>query len=313
MSAISFRLPPDSISAAASSGSPLSSTFVSDFSGPSIPRLAPLPFRFLTPAVSALFRMLQFWVLTTQPLFFLSFSTRFRLTVAFPVPASALASTVSPFSPAWFPMPSFQVPVLGFAVRFLSLFPASLPQLFHRCLPSAFASGIFHFRLAFFRPLVFRFQLLSLCSSFPSLPGSASQLLSRRPPPLSLPRFSLSLRPGFPCLPSRFLYSASLMVSFRPSLIRSRSCSSGAYLMLSPSVCPLPIRFLSSASLPVRATQPLFLPFLFLPVSASQWHLRCSLSAFASLVFPVLSDLVSRVFFPSSSYSASCMFPFALP
>ena len=69
------------------------------FSGPSIPRLSPFPFRFLTPSVSAFFRPLQFWVLTTQPLFFLSFSSRFRLTAAFPVPASALASSVSPFSP----------------------------------------------------------------------------------------------------------------------------------------------------------------------------------------------------------------------
>ena len=53
----------------------------------------------------------------------------------------------------------------------------------------------------------------------------------------------------------------SLFVSFRPSPIRSHSCLSGAYLMLSLSVFPLPIRFLSSASLPVPATQPLLLPF----------------------------------------------------
>ena len=99
LSAISFRLPSDSISAAASSDSPLLSAFASNLSGPSVPRLSPLPFRFLTPAVSAFFRPLQFWVLTTQPLFFLSFSPRFRLTDAFPVPVSALASSVSPFSP----------------------------------------------------------------------------------------------------------------------------------------------------------------------------------------------------------------------
>ena len=141
---------------------------LSAFSGPSIPRLSPLPFRFLTSAVLAFFRPPQFWILTTQPLFFLSFSTRCRLTVAFPVPVSALASSVSSFSPAWFPMPSFQIPVLSFAVRFLSLFPASLPQPFHRCLPSfplplvRFSSGLFRFRLPFFRPFVFRFQLLSL-------------------------------------------------------------------------------------------------------------------------------------------------------
>ena len=100
-SAISFRLPPASISAAASSGSPLSSTFVSDFSGPSIPRLAPLPFRFLTPAVFAFFRSLQFWVLTTQPLFLLfpslSVSPRSGYLGA-RLPLSLL--TFSPFSPA---------------------------------------------------------------------------------------------------------------------------------------------------------------------------------------------------------------------
>ena len=45
-----------------------------------------------------------------------------------------------------------------------------------------------------------------------------------------------SVMPGFPCIPSRFRYSALLYVSFRPSLIRSHSCFSGAYLMLSLSV-----------------------------------------------------------------------------
>ena len=65
-------------------------------------------------------------------------------------------------------MPYFQVPVLSSTVRFLSPFPDSLPQPFHRCLPSSplslvrFSSGLFHFLLAFFRPLAFRFQLLSL-------------------------------------------------------------------------------------------------------------------------------------------------------
>ena len=105
----------------------------------------------------------------------------------------------------------------------------------------------------------------------------------------------------------------SLFVSFHPSRLRSHSCSTGASLLLSLSGHPLSIHFLSSASLPVPTTQPLLLPFLFLPVSASQWLPRCSLSAFASLVFPVLSDLVSHVFFPGSSYSAFCSFPFVPP
>ena len=116
-------------------------------------------------------------------------------------------------------MPSFQVPVLGLADGFLSPFPDSLPQLFLRCLPYAFALGLFRFRSTFFRPLLFRLRLL-----------------------------------GF-----------------------------------------------------------LFLPFLFLPVSASEWLPQCALSALASLAFPVPSDLVSRVFSPGSSYSASCLFPFAPP
>ena len=210
-------------------------------------------------------------------------------------------------------MPSFQIPVLSFAVRFLSLFPASLPQPFHRCLPSV------SFRY-FSLPLRFLSSaLLPLPATQPSVlpvlffPVPPYSCFPGAPPLLSLLRFPPSLRPGFPCLPSGFLYSALLMVSFRPSLIRSRSCSSGAYLMLSLSVFPLPLRFLSSASLPVLATQPLFLPFLSLPVSASQWLVRCALSAFASLAFPVPSDLVSRVFSPGSLYSAFCLFPFAPP
>ena len=69
--------------------------------------------------------------------------------------------------------------------------------------------------------------------------------------------------------------------------------------MLTLSVFPLPIRFLSSASLPVLATQPLFLPFrssrLCLAVASPARP-----SAFASLALPVLSDPVSRAFFPGS-------------
>ena len=138
-------------------------------------------------------------------------------------------------------------------------------------------------------------------------------MLFRSPPWLSPSRFPLSLRPGFPCLPSRFLYSALLLVSFHPSLIHSRSWSSGAYLVLSLSVFSLPIYFLSSASLPVPATWPLFLPFLFLPRFASQLLFGCRLSAFR---LPCFSTSVPPGFpcFPSIfKYSAFCLFPFILP
>ena len=63
----------------------------------------------------------------------------------------------------------------------------------------------------------------------------------------------------------------------------------------------------------ILTTQPLFLLFPFLPVSASQWLPQCSALAFAPSVFPVLSCLVSRAFFPGSGTQRSCMFPFALP
>ena len=130
-------------------------------------------------------------------------------------------------------------------------------------------------------------------------------------------RFPRSLLPGFPCIPSRFRYSASLYVSFRPSLIRSHSCSSGAYFQLSLSAfsasLPLPFvrfRFTSGYSA--------FCFFLsVLPASASQWLLRCPLSAFASWVFPVLSCLISHAFFPGSRTRLSVgflsSFPASLP
>ena len=86
-------------------------------------------------------------------------------------------------------------------------------------------------------------------------------------------------------------------------------------------LAPLPFRFLTPAVFAcfrslqfwVLTTQPLFLPFPSLPVSASQWLPQCSSSAFASYVFPVLSCLVSRAFRPGSGTQLRCMFLFALP
>ena len=84
---------------------------------------------------------------------------------------------------------------------------------------------------------------------------------------------------------------------------------------------PLPLLFLTSAVFaPFRSlqfwiltTQPLFLPFPFLPDSASQWLPQCSALPFVPAVFPVLPCLVSRAFFPGSGTQPRCMFPFALP
>ena len=96
-------------------------------------------------------------------------------------------------------MPSFQVPVLGFADGFLSPFPDSLPQLFLRCLPCAlafglspsvplsfvrFSSGSGYSAFCFFLSSFFPFPPLSCFS------GAAS--------PLSLPCFSPFLPTWFP-------------------------------------------------------------------------------------------------------------------
>ena len=224
-SAISFRLPPDSISAAASSGSPLLSSqscdLISGFSGLSIPRFSPLPFHFLTPAVFAFFRPLQFWVLTTQPLFLPFLSSLFRLTAASQVLPSGFPSRSSTFRSAWFPVLHFLLPVLGFPVCFLSPFPDSLPQLFLRCLLSHF-------------PLPFRF----LSSSSVSLPATqrdcSSFLLSSR---FRLQRLSGApgfFRPSglspsfpirFPTVPSGSAYSAFcwfpfVLPCFTPAAVR---------------------------------------------------------------------------------------------
>ena len=131
-----------------------------------------LPFRFLSSASLS--------VPATQPLFL-----PFR---PLPVSASqwlprcslsAFASLLSPFLPGWFPIRSLPVLRTRLPVRFLSSFPVSLPQPFHRCFPSfplSLLFGDFPFPSGFFRPLLFRFWLLGLCfflsSFFLSLPHS---------------------------------------------------------------------------------------------------------------------------------------------
>ena len=84
---------------------------------------------------------------------------------------------------------------------------------------------------------------------------------------------------------------------------------------------PLPLLFLTSAVFAsfrslqfwILTTQPLFLPFPILPVSASQWLPQCSALTFAPAVFPVFSCLVSRAFAPGSGTQLRRTFPFALP
>ena len=82
--------------------------------------------------------------------------------------------------------------------------------------------------------------------------------------------------------------------------------------MLSLSVFPLPIRFLSSASLPVPATQPLLLPFLLFPVPPRSCFPGARFRS-RFLGFPVLSGPVSRALFPGSCTRLSVCFLSSLP
>ena len=126
----------------------------------------------------------------------------------------------------------------------------------------------------------------------------ASSAISFRLPPAS---FSAAAWPGSPLL-SSFRFLASLGFHFHGRL-------PFPLLFLTPAVFA-PFR---SLQFWVLTTQPLFLLFPFLPVSASQWLPQCSALSFDPSVFPVLPCLVSRAFFPGFGTQLRCMFPFALP
>ena len=136
-------------------------------------------------------------------------------------------------------------------------------------------------------------------SSFPSSSclrlTVASSVLRSRFRSFGFPR---SLLPGFPCIPSRFRYSASPYVSFRPSPIRSHSCSSGAYLPLSLPVFSVPLpfpfglfRFPSSYSA--------LCSFL-----SALWPLRLTVGSSSRLgsLRPLRSSPSSTAGFPSASF-----------
>ena len=127
-----------------------------------------------------------------------------------------------------------------------------------------------------------------------------------------------SLRLQFPFV-FRRLQSLQLLLPGSPLLSGFRFLASLGFHF--HGLAPLPLLFLTSAVFaPFRSlqfwiltTQPLFLPFPFLPVSASQWLPQCAALTFAPSAFPVLSCLVSRAFFPGFGTWLRCMFPFTLP
>ena len=206
-------------------------------------------------------------------------------------------------------MPSFQVLVLG--SLFVSFRPSLIrfPQLFLRCFPYAFALGIFRFPSGFFRPLLFRLRLLGLCFFLSALPGSASQWLPR----CAASTHASTVFPVRPGLVSHALLPVLvlgfLFVSFRPSRLRSHSCSTGASLLFRfrfssglfrlPSAFFRPLRPASNYSA-FRLSFPLF------PISPDGG----SLGAARFLSSPTLSSSVRPVSMPSFRfwYSASCDF-----
>ena len=106
-------------------------------------------------------------------------------------------------------MPSFQVLCTWLPVRFLSSFPVSLPQPLTRCLPPAFAFGLSPLLPLSFVRFVSGSDYLASVSSFPfssrlrlTAASSVLRIFFRL---CGLPR---SLLPGFPCILSRFRYSA---------------------------------------------------------------------------------------------------------
>ena len=217
-SAISFRLPPASFSAAAWPGSPLLSSFRFLASlGFHFHGRLPFPLLFLTPAVFAPFRSLQFWVLTTQPLFSLSALFTLLPHSCFCAAPSVLSSLrFSPSFPAGFPS------VLSGSAYLALLFVSFRPSLLrsHSCSASAclvpvhFRSrspGIFPFRPASFRPL----PASRLSYSAFSLFLSASSLTCLAPARSVLRRFFrpddlLFLPPWFPVASVRFRLLGSL-------------------------------------------------------------------------------------------------------
>ena len=116
------------------------------------------------------------------------------------------------------------------------MFPFTLPWFAPTAVPQVLTSNV---RLRYC-PSHFCF-LSSASAQLPAtqLSVSSFQLFSTLPHsgfivasfPFSLPGFPRYLIPDLSCIPSRFSYSALLMVSFRSTLIRSRSCSSGDPLL----------------------------------------------------------------------------------
>ena len=125
---------------------------------------------------------------------------------------------------------------------------------------------------------------------------------------LSLLGFPRSFLPGFPCILSRFPYLAFCWFPFVLPCFAPAAVPQVIPFQTSPPGPMLDFRFLSSASVlaPHYSASVSSFPFstCFRLTVASSVHP----SAFASLVFPVLSSLISHAFLPGSGTQLSVCF-----
>ena len=175
--------------------------------------------------------------------FFRQLLSRFRLlsvlfffSALYPVllTAALRCSSVS-FVPFVFPLLSRLIshPLLPVLPTQLSCIVSFRPTLSHSrsrstgaCLRSH--SSIFHGFGSLSIPSALGFSYSASVSSFPRIHRfRLAVCFFGFSVPLSLSCFSSSFQPGFPCFLSDSKYSALLFVSFRPSLLRSHSCSTG--------------------------------------------------------------------------------------
>ena len=219
------------------------------------------------------------------------------------VPVSALASSVSPFSPARSLTPSLQVLVLG--SLFVSFRPSSLRS--HSCSTSAcllfrfrFSSGIFRIQSRFLssaRPLLPATQ--PSVSSFPFFPFLPHSGLSGAASPLSLPCFPRSFPAGFPSVLSRFSYLAFCWFPFVLPCFAPAAVPQVIPFQIAPPG-PVPdFRFLIKASVLASHYSASVSSVQFFPFSP---HSGFPGAQFRSRFpgFPFLSDPISRAFLPGS-------------
>ena len=187
---------------------------LSGFSGPSIPRPGAASFPLSDPRC--------FRVLSSASVLGSDYSASVSSFPSLPASASqwiaqcsgsAFASSVFPVLPRLVSRALRPGSGTWLSVRFLSSFPASLPQLFHRCFPSfplprvRIFPGLFCLPSGFFRPLPPASDYSAFCSFFSPLPDLPWQRFSRCAP--------------VSCVPFAILFRRACFHAFHPTPVLS--------------------------------------------------------------------------------------------